>query len=276
MSSDGVSQPRSGPSSVAAQFPVAARQAELFPLSTLVELPGVMNGADVWGSVIASDGQRYVAKADRGREPVRASEWLGTHLAEAVNIACATPKVIQLQDGELAFGSRAISGAHDAPVTSAILTTQTAGPQGNAVPGLPGFLSSVYAFDMFTRNIDRHDQNYISFDDSGNRRFVPIDFSRSLVWHDNGLTGFPLATQRTRRTFAILRQLHGFDLSAARATLERLAGVTTAQIASIMKLMPAEWLSQERCAAFLTWWDPPARQERLAALRTGFEDGTLL
>ena len=90
-------------------FSEPTTQAELFPLRTLIELPGVFVRG--WGKVVAAD--HYIVKGDKGGPNVRASEWIGTHIAEAIHIPCPTAKIIQMSDGQLMFGSREIAGISD-------------------------------------------------------------------------------------------------------------------------------------------------------------------
>jgi hypothetical protein len=251
------------------------RQDELLPLGTLVEFPDTGSTADTWGKVEADDTQLYVAKTDaRGGVGVRASEWVGTRLAEELNMPCPTPKAILLSDGEIAFGSRVIGSIADAAVTSQILTTNTIGTGQPRIPGLTALLSSLFAFDMFINNVDRHDKNYISIDDNGTRRFYAIDFSRSLFWGD-GMTSFPSNCHQTRMTFRRICQLHGFDIAAAEAMIDRISRIGGGLISSILSPMPSTWLDQNRRDGFLEWWQSDERHKRLERLRTGLQDGTL-
>lgn len=252
------------------------RQDELFPLTTVIEMPDHGSTADVWGKVQAVDTQIYLVKTDeRGAGPIRASEWVGTLLAEEMNMPCATPKVIRLSDGQLGFGSRWIGSVADAAITSQILTCTTVGTGTKPVPGLAALLSALFAFDMFINNVDRHDENYISVDHNGTRRFYAIDFGRSLFWRPD-MDEFPLPSQPTRVTFRRIAQRHGLDKSAALAMVDRLSGLGPRLISSILSSMPVEWLDRAKRETFLDWWQSEARQQRLERLRVGLIDGTLL
>lgn len=257
-------------------FSPVGRQAELLPLTTLTEMPDTTGTADAWGRVEASDSQLYLVKTDeRGGKGIRASEWVGTHLAEELNMPCPTPKIIQLADGKLCFGSRIISGIADAAKTSQILTSVTAGLGAIPIPGLQALLSALYAFDMFINNVDRHDENYLSVDDRGTRRFFAIDFGRSLFWHGR-LETFPLPTQLTRITFRKIVQRHGFDLAAANAMIDRLAEIGSEKISAAFSSMPESWLEQAARVEFTNWWENGERQRRLEALRKGLSDASLI
>jgi hypothetical protein len=251
------------------------RQVELFPLDTIVEFPDCTGTADAWGRVQASDTHMYLVKTDERGKYVRASEWVGTRLAEELNMPCPTPKIVQLSDGQIGFGSRIVSGIADAIVTSQILTSVTVGTGAAPIPGLRSLLSALFAYDMFTNNVDRHDENYVSVDDSGTRRFFAIDFGRSLFWGGK-LTGFPSSHHPTRATFKQISGRHGFDMPAAIAMINRLGAVAPELIMSIMSTMPREWLEQTARDEFVDWWKGDERQERLNKLREGLEDGSLL
>lgn len=252
------------------------RQEELFALQARVELPDVGNTADAWGRVEASDSHSYLVKTDdRGGPGIRASEWVATRLAEELNMACPTPKIIQLSDGQLGFGSRIIGGLADAAITTQILTSATIGTGTNNYPGLQALLSSLYAFDMFVNNVDRHDENYISIDDRGTRRFYIIDFGRSLFWNWP-IASFPMASQPTRITFKKIVRRHGFDAGAAYAMLDRIANVRTSNVNAIVSAMPESWLDRATRDQFTVWWDNGGKLERIAALREGIADGSLI
>lgn len=257
--------------------PMDSRQVELFPLTTSVEIPAADLSADAWGWVEASDLHDYIVKTDeRGGPGIRASEWIGTHLAEELNMPCPTAKVIELNNGTLCFGSRKICGIADLAITAQILTSTTLGSGAASIPGLQSLLSALYVADMFLLNVDRHDENYLSVDDRGTRRFYAIDFGRSLFWHPNGLFGFPLVTQPTRTTFKRIVARHGFDMGAANAMLDRLASLGSEKLRAALSTMPDSWLETTRRVEFIGWWEGDERQRRVAALREGLSNGTLL
>jgi hypothetical protein len=111
--------------SIVLDFNQAERQHDLFPLRTLIEIPGCLPTADAFGRVVADDNHSYIVKGNKGGQYVMASEWTATHMAEAINIPCPTPKVIQLNNGDLLFGSRVIGGIADAAITTELLTSIT-------------------------------------------------------------------------------------------------------------------------------------------------------
>ena len=84
-------------------------QLQMFARRALVQFPKVEPSADSFGEVEADDGALYYIKGDVNGKATRASEWLGTQLAEAVGLAAPTPCIIELQEGTTVFGSRRIN-----------------------------------------------------------------------------------------------------------------------------------------------------------------------
>lgn len=158
-----------------------AAQLRLFHRKSRIEYPKVQPSADALGEIEADDGHRYFVKDDANGTPVRASEWIGTHVAEAVGISAPAAAPIEMLDGRVVFGSRKVSGAADAVTTRSLLINPGANAQFSPV-GLSPVLSAIYALDMFLFNDDRHFGNYITYDDSGVRRMYAFDFSRAMFW----------------------------------------------------------------------------------------------
>lgn len=250
-------------------------QPELFPLRSAVEFPNTVNGADVWGRVIAEDGRVYIVKGTKAGPLVPACEWVGTLVAEALSLTCARPKVIQLQSGELLFGSPGISGVANQVETTRLLTSISEPPAGIPIPGLRAALSEIYALDMFLNNLDRHDQNFVTARNGATATLYVIDFARCLFWHDS-FDGFPAQNQNTVVKGKEFRRRHGFDHDAANRMVDRIVSLTADRIKGILLQMPSEWLPEPRRQAFLQWWDGLGRRRKLEALRKGLEDGSLL
>lgn len=250
------------------------RQGDFFPLRTIFELPDCVSGAEAWGQVRGSDTHDYIVKTTSAGPHVPACEFITTQLAETLNLACPTCKIIELQDGQLAFGSRIISGISDKIRTTQILTGSSIF-DGTTAKGLTSYLSEVFAFDMFTCNIDRHDHNFISIDDNGRIRFYIVDFARALLWNDDP-SKIPLPQHPTRSYGRIFRSLHGFDLDSAIGMLNKLGELSVEKIHSIVRLVPDDWLAQPEKDRFVELWWGKNRLQKLEKLRKGFEDGSLL
>jgi hypothetical protein len=248
----------------------------MFIRRTLVEYPKQKHTADALGEVEADDGHRYYVKDDSNGVPTRASEWICSQMAEAVGIATPAAMPIALQSGRSVFGSRRIAGVADDALTAAHLTQSTIGNVASISSiGLKTVLSSIYAFDMFFYNDDRHLGNYLSVDDNGTRRLYTFDFSRALFWRWPW-SGYPPTGCNTRQFGTLLRQLHGFDQTVAIGTLDRIAGLSPDLAARVIGEMPDGWLSAELTAQFSTWWAAAHRASRVSGLKQGLSDGTLL
>jgi len=170
----------------------------------LIEYPPSKSTADCLGMVDADDGGLYYIKGDAHGRPIRASEWLGTHIAEAVGIQAPAPVAIERSNGEIVFGSRRIAGVADDLLTRSYLMTSSAGNVAVPVTGLSTILSKIYALDMFLNNEDRHFGNYLSIDDNGVRRLYSFDFSRAVFWQWPW-NGYPAPTTHTRTHGKLLR-----------------------------------------------------------------------
>jgi hypothetical protein len=183
--------------------------------------------------------------------------------------------VIELQNGDIVFGSRRIAGVADAAITTAFLTTTTLSNADGAPRVLQELLSAIYALDMFVFNDDRHLGNYLSVDDNGTRRLYTFDFSRALFWHWPW-PSFPPPNCNTRRWGSLLRRLHGFDAHAATVILDRMERLATARLQGFIASMPPDWLPASVRVEFVDWWSNGGRTARLEALRTGIASGELL
>ena len=255
--------------------PAIQLQQQMFPRRALVEYPQAERTADSLGEVDADDQHRYYVKGDAHGRPVRASEWLCTRMAEHVGIGAPTPVIVELLNGLVVFGSRRIPNVADGVTTQAYLTQSTASNLGRPPGGLSAILASIYAFDMFMNNDDRHLGNYLSVDDNGTRRVYTFDFSRALFWNWPW-PGFPQPGQNTREWGAVLRNFHGFDENSALMTLDRLSSLAHTTIQSFINEIPPDWMPGDMGQQLIEFWSGNARQERLNLLRTGITDGTLL
>ena len=241
-----------------------------------MQFPKAQPSADSLGEVEADDGFLYYIKGDVSGKATRASEWLGTQLAEAVGLAAPAPCIIELQDGSKVFGSRRIAGVADATVTATFLTTSTLSNLNTPVAGLQALLSKIYAYDMFFLNDDRHLGNYLSVDDKGRRRLYAFDFSRALFWTWPWNQTYPAPPSNTRKWGAALRRLHGFNETSALSTLDAIAGLAPPVIGGFINQMPADWMTADLRDAFAEVWSGTECELRVDALRKGFKDGTLL
>ncbi len=250
-------------------------QLGFFPRKVLSVLPRAEETADYLGEVEADDGHHYYLKSDTAGRPIRASEWLGTFLAEIVGIAAPSCTIVQLLTGELVFGSRRINGVADRVTTWSCLTQPSLTNAPDRIIGLQAILSSIYAFDLFVFNDDRHFGNYLSVDDNGVRRFFAYDFSRAVFWRWPW-TGVPALDQHTRTCGMVIRRMHGFDLAAAKSVLDRLGAISPQLIEAELQRVPADWLAPALKEQFIAWWGSDAKTDRVNEIKMGVENGTYL
>jgi len=216
---------------------------------------------------------RYYIKGDCQGSPTRASEWIGTLVADYIGITAPPPVVIQRLNGDLVFGSRRLAGVADDVITQNYLMN-SANLEPNS-SSLTGILSSIYAFDLFINNVDRHFGNYLTVQDIGARRLFAFDYGRSLFFRWPW-TDFPAPGDHTRICGKVLRSTHGFDVQAAHAVLDKLARVAPTVIDAFLNQMPGEWLPQPLRREFIRVWSEEGRHARINALRKGLDDGSLL
>ena len=246
----------------------------MMPLDSVMEYPMKVS-ADSPGEVEASDGFRYRIKCDVDGKSISASEWLCTKIGEEIGIAAPTPSLIKMQDGSLVFGSRRVSGVADALETQTFLLTTSSPNLGSPVAGLQRIISNVYAFDLFFNNVDRHLGNYLSVQETGQRRIFAIDYSRSL-FYGWPLNAFPAANENTIRFGRMLREKHSFDQVAADSILSALGALPTSVVEGFINRMPVTWLPLPLRTEFLDWWSNGGRGQRILNLREGLYNGQLL
>lgn len=246
-----------------------------FVRRALIEYPKSKNTADYSGEAEADDGHKYFLKGDKLGHYIRASEWIGTRLAETVGIAAPSCAVIQRMNGELAFGSRKIMGlVNDVETMNFLMAPTLSNSEGRPV-GLSGILSAIYAYDLFIFNDDRHLGNYLSVDDNGTRRFYAFDFSRAVFWKWPW-DGVPPSGNNTRVYGSILFRTHGFDTIFAHSVLDRLGALTGQDMQKILDGMPSSWLAPDRRGEFIGWWDGPGKIARVDDIKKGVKNGTYL
>lgn len=246
-----------------------------FVRRAVIEYPKSKDTADYLGEAEADDGHKYFLKNDKPNHYIKASEWIGSRLAETVGIAAPSCAIIQRADGDLVFGSRKISGLANDVETKTCLITPSLNNLDRGLVGLSSILSAIYTFDLFIFNDDRHVGNYLSIDDNGIRRFYAFDFSRAVFWKWPW-NGVPNSSDNTRTCGKIILNIHGFDMTFAYNILDRLGALTGQEIQKVVEGMPGAWLPQERRIEFIGWWDSPQKAARVNDIKKGVENGTYL
>ncbi len=264
----------SGGHHVVRAYQLEDRQREMFPVIYEAEIefcdPNPKT-ADAWGDVIVS-GDRFLVKTDKGGLLTRGSEWVVAQLIPEIGLSCPDVGIIRMRStDEYFFGSKYT------PVADKVKTRQIlhSGESQKHI-GLKAALSAAFAMDMFLNNEDRHDENFLlHYASSGRRILLLIDHARCLfsAWP---IQQYLPESCNTRSTAKKSFLCHGFDLEAALYTLDQIAKVAPQKVIEILRQVPKGWVPEQVADEFSAWWGSPAFRERLAALRMGFEDGSLL
>jgi hypothetical protein len=233
-------------------------------------------GADVLFFCEADQGGTYYCKGDKDGRPIRATEWLFTHLAQHLNLV--TPEAAIMEDGdtgETFFGSlHANSVAADWALQSFLDSPQKNElDQPSSWPG--AYLSGLYAFDLFSGNWDRSRRNFILQKEGFSSRLCAFDFASASL-QNLSTTKFPVATDPTVGIGRFLRHRHGFFVRSAIEMINLIAAVPAETIAGILGPMPDDWMGVEQRKNVCELWSAGRIERRIAALRSGITDGSLL
>lgn len=244
----------------------------LFQVSITQLDPANLGSADASHFGVGEDGLEYVIKCFGGKVPtVPASEYICSSLAASVSIATPRFAVVIWPNGEEAFGSEWECGVRDRQFTHSVLH----GSQ--PARALQPNLSRIYAFDLFTCNVDRHFDNYLCVAQRNSMHTLKaMDYSRA--WHCHGwpLPALPLAPASNTMTHGrILRQQHGFDLAAATDTLQRLKTVAVDEFRRVLDRIPARWLEKRSRNSMIKWW-AQERFKRIDQIGEGLKNGNYL
>lgn len=237
--------------------------------------------ANAFGFAVAEDGLRYIVKSNGINPLVCANEWVCTSVAEFLHLPVAPCKVLQFPDGQLAFGTAVID-----PRLSDIEAAQILLSKGLRndliVPELLPLVSSIYAFDLFIGNYDRHERNFIfsleSLSGSHGKiaRIRAIDYDAANIL-DNADFDLPLsAHSSTVSTGRKIRQAHGFDIAAATTTLDRIYKGRNVMFERAMIGMPEEWLPDAKKQELQNWASASGLENRIGKLTQGLGNGTYL
>lgn len=265
--------------------PVAARgimptpvvtQPSLYPIRIGIIYPRNVNGADICYTCHSEQGELYYCKDDKDGRIIRATEWFSTNLARHLNIATADCAVLEEPNsGQTVFGSRhAISSAasFDAKNFLSIPLEDELGQPGEWIGR---YLSGLYAFDLFLNNPDRGFQNFLLLQHGINRQLCAIDFASAQLGDLAG-TNFPVASTHTVFVGRFCRQKHGFYPESAFEMIRRLAAVPPQIIAGFLDGMPDDWMTSKQREGICEHWSGNGIEGRLAALRSGIADESLL
>jgi hypothetical protein len=194
-----------------------------------------------------------------------------TRLAGLVGIPTPYCSIIEMESGELLFGSLSGSVADEFEVR-AFLSQPLTDELGVPLQLLRHYLSGLYAFDLFLGNDDRSLRNFLIEADS--RRLCAFDFANADLLKLSSRR-FPVEHGATISIGRMLRRVHGFDKVAALDMATKLEAVRVEQIQAILREMPNEWWSSDEGEKLCAVWNDE-RGGRIEALRAGLGDGSLL
>jgi len=256
----------------------APEQGNLFELEFNEYTPSNLGTVHLSGFAIASDEMEYAVKSMRAAPPfpvqnptqVPASEWFCTNLAEKCGIATPVCKVLRcISDSEYVFGSRIEFSAWkeglNVPNWIALLS--------DASDSLKKQLWSIYAFDQFVHNIDRHINNYLYMQNSRGQIVVKtFDFSLSsfvIGWPRSSAESLP-SDSKTVLAWNIAKQFIGDTPELRQSALniiDKIEKIGIEVISDILSSMPDAWMPPMHKEYLLKWWASEERNTRLDAIR---------
>lgn len=248
-------------------------------LPQLVALEALFCGAADFGSqdtnegCFCGDAGTFVIKKDNVHAALPHCEWFCSSLALASGVPQVPFSIVHHPDGNYWFGSQWMNGKTK--------DWWNLAAQGSIdFTALADDLSRIYAFDLFIHNVDRHANNFMVVPEGNGHRVYSFDYSRS--WIVNG--GFPPANLMTDPAVATISVKNWLKLNfgnyvninAAVEVLDRIEAMDTAGVQRIISTHPKEWLTQQEEDAIINWWNNGMASARVAAIKTGLNDGTLL
>ncbi|WP_148250545.1 HipA family kinase [Raoultella terrigena] len=226
---------------------------------------------------IANDGMEYAVKSIQDAqasnlsvqspEMVPATEWLCSKLAEACGLPSPPCRVLlEPESNQHVFGSRidlaAYRGALEIPQWRKLLE--------NSDFHMRKQLWSIYAFDQFIYNVDRHINNYLYVTNRQNAVAIQaFDFSMSgmvMGWPNRTGTLLLPDDSKTALVWSIIKTVIGSDPAyqqSAEIILVKLSAMDISVIQGILGGMPELWLPTLRREALLSWWDSQEKQNRI-------------
>ena len=259
------------------RFAMASGQAEMFPREINALLPFQPQGQHI---EFAADvgGYTYYCKGDKNGCPLRATEWLASSLA--MHLKIPVPDFAPIRNpmnGDVLFGSKGVWGTASPFEAATFLTTPPNQDKamGDAYPWLSPYLSRLYVYDLFMGNPDRQLCNFLLVQDSGVKQLLAYDFASAKL-DSLGITNFSIAETQTLQVGRSLRKLRAFNHASAIEMIDLIEAVPASMVHSFFATMPSDWLTDDDRGEICGFWSNGRVGERLAALRNGISDESLL
>lgn len=236
-------------------------QASFFPVQVKSIRPAPFGTADLKTLAIGRDGMQYAMKRCSDHPKLPSVECFCHRLAQAAQIATSGEVVLEMPDGELAFGSRWEGSIVD-PMALSLNDLARVFVDAERI-------SAILAFDRFIDNPDRHLTNFHYRDLPGGRNLaLAFDFSRAwrMCAEPFGSSAFPSYSSgplcATEKSARYARQCSRFDQAEAEETINLLNAIPDSGIMFILDSIPDQWITPGERTAILEWWRSGARSER--------------
>lgn len=246
------------------------------PLRAIQVDPPKLGTADCAFIARCDDNLDYAIKDTHTNVLVPHSEWFCTQLAELLGIACPPPRVVQMPDGSLVFGSRWEGGViapKPAPQWWELVQQDQI-----KLDAIEPILTRLYAFDHFVHNIDRHAGNFLVRQQKSGHAILAFDFSRAWITHGFPLPPPPIAgnTVTAQRQFSALWKKKYIDPKEAKKFLDGLKTVPVANVQKIIEQHPGAWIAEKTKGDLIKWWSSSDFVKRIESIVKGIDNGTYL
>lgn len=278
------------------------KQEELFqdiPLS-IYEISGLNTGTvQVSKIALAEDGGEYFLKSQNDgddatiaelenlynakilKEMSPVSEFFCHKVADLCGLPIPQYRILKDKDGKLYFGSLLDKG-HDPDKSAEDLKKVFLNPE-NAEGIFYAQLWTIYAFDCFFFNTDRHLNNYLVLKRNNFKytQIKPFDFAFSSL----SFAGYPYQPLYISKTDCNTREVmklidvilasnevytenrHRY-IEIAKENLNRLLLINQQKIKEVFASIPEEWMTQEQKDNFINWWGSDEKRKRIITIQT--------
>lgn len=281
------------------------KQEELFkdiPLS-IYEIKGLNTGTvQVSKIALAEDGGEYFLKSQNDgddatiaqlenqynvkilKEMSPVSEFFCHKVADLCGLPIPQYRILKDRDGNLYFGSLLDKG-HDPDQTANDLQTFICEPKSpkDTISIFYAQLWTIYAFDCFFFNTDRHFNNFLILkrNQFEYTQIKPFDFAFSSL----SFAGYPYQpmhiseTNCNTRKFmkqvdTLLSQNEDYRkfrpnyIEIAKENLNKLLLINQQKIKDVFASIPEEWMTQEQKDNFINWWASDEKRKRIITIQT--------
>ena len=232
-------------------------QASLLPIvCTRINPPPATAAAEFIG-VDEATTHRWLCKGQGRHAGIPATEWLCSSLATALGFPVPVFAVVERfdQPGTPYFGSQWQGGAKS--------FVEVMGRISN-----PELFGKTLAFDTFSHNTDRHEDNFLYLDLAGEIVARVIDFSHAWFVAGWPLPALPLSPCNTVTQWPALRAQHRTPYAPRLDVLDAIAVLPGDWMERTCDRMPAPWREGLDLQNLTAWWQGGGRAERIHASKS--------